>query len=359
MVPTGDLCHRDKRLLTLLGRDPDISHSSLLEATGYQCGSTISKKKRELAEEGYLKGPYYYINLNAIGQNELFDIYADIRFDVSDYDLVFNLLQAIKCWRWIFPALQGDRFFVYFQCNYHTQIARLLNLLKKEGTITYHFYSSQNRWIVKNPDFFGKEILSYDNLFSACGLPDMTYPSKKIDKPLRTLDIRMMGYLQVRSLDINSICAFEKKYGYAWKKNQIKYSIHKLIKQKIAERKHYNIAPYPRCTCFSFLLLVKGKTRSQTLQVMTNLGRTCRVYRTYTLARDMGIMLCWANVLNIPDFLQAFENIDDIWVKSYQLKAITTPYIKKQSFDLENFDLKTQRWVFPYHEYEEEIENML
>lgn len=360
VVPiTGDLGYREKTLLTLLGSDPGIPNRYLLEVTGYRCGTTISKKKKELKEMGYLRGPYYSINLNAVGQNELFDIYTDIAFDTSNYNLVHELIQAIGCWRWIFPAIQGDRFFVYFQCNYHTQIARLLNLLKKEGIIEYTFYSSQNRWIVENPDFFGKEILSYENLSATCELPDLKYPPEKVDKPCRRLDIRMMAYLQVQSLDMKYFRACEKDYGYTWRKNQIKYSIQKLIKHAIAERKHYNIAPYPRDTCFSFLLLVKGKNPFQALKIMRNLGKNCRVYKTYTLTGIMGIMLCWANAKNIPNFLSAFEDANDVWVKAYQLKAHNTPYMMKQSFDVENFDLETQRWIFPYQEYQTNIEQIL
>lgn len=360
VVPIDDLSNKEKVLLTLLGRDPDIPSRQLLEATGYQCATTLSKKKRTLYKKGYIRGPYYHINLNAVGHNELFDIYADIHFDASDYDLVFNLIQAIKCWRWIFPAIQGDRFFVYFQCNYYTQIAHLLNILKKEGLITCNFYSSQNRWIGENPDFFGKEILSYDNLFAECKLPQMNYPSKEVERAWRLLDIKMMAYLQVRSVDTKFIRTFEQEfYGSSWRKNQIKYSIRKLIEHNIAERKHYNVAPYPRDKCFSFLLFVETEDITKTLQVMANLGRGCRVYKAYTLAGETGIMLSWASALNMPCFLSAFEDMDDVWVRVYQLKTHKTPYMMKQSFSVKNFDIETQRWIFPYQEYEREIESLL
>lgn len=328
--------------------------------TGYKYEPAISKKKRELYKRGYLRGPYYHINLNAVGKNEIFDIYADIHFDTEYYDLVFNLIKAIGCWRWIFPALQGDRFFVYFQCNYHAQIAQLLNVLKKEGIIEHTFYSSQNQWIVENPDFFGREIISYDNLFSECPLPEMKYSHQKIEKTWRQLEIRIMGYLQVKSVDIGTILKYERDfYGYIWKKSQIKYAIQKLVEYHIAERKHYNVAPYPRDTCFSSLLFVLAETPSKTVQVMENLGKSCRVYRAYTLAGETGIMLCWASVRNIPEFLSAFENIDEVWVRAYQLKSHTTRYMGRQSFDVSNFDLQTQRWIFPYHEYEKNIEHLL
>ena len=347
-------------MLALLGRDPDAPTGTLIEATGYRCQSTISRKKKDLSRRGYLRGPYYHININTIGKNELFDVYADIEFDVSDYDLVFNLIQAIKCWRWIFPTIQGDRFFVHFQCNYFPQVARLLNFLKKEGIIDYTFYSSQNRWIGDNPDFFGKEILSYDNLLSECELPDMTYPSYKIEKTWRWLDLKILAYLQVKSIDINSIQKFERDFfGNPLKREQIKYCIHKLVEYGVAERKHYNVSPYPRSKCFSSLLFLKAKHPSETLTIMGNLGRNSRVYKAYTLAGEMGIMLFWISVQNMPGFLSAFETMDDVWVKAYQLKTHDTKYMIKQSFSVDNFDLENQRWIFPYQIYQEEIERIL
>lgn len=360
VVPIDGLSSKEKVLLTLLGRDPDIPSRELLEATGYQCATTISKKKKDLYKRGYMRGPYYHINLNAVGQNELFDIYADIEFDASDYNLVFNLIQAIKCWRWIFPAIQGDRFFVYFQCNYYTQVAHLLNILKKEGIIDYNFYSSQNRWMGENPNLSGKEILSYENLFAECELPQMSYPFKKIIKPWRQLDVKIMAYLQVRSVDTKFIHKFEQDfYDCSWKKNQIKYSIRKLIEYDIAERKHYNVAPYPRDKCFSFLMFVETKDITKTLQAMVNLGRGCRIYKAYTLAGETGIMLSWASAQNMPGFLSAVEDMDDVWVRAYQLKTHNTPYMVKQSFSVKNFNIENQRWIFPYQEYEREIEHLL
>jgi len=355
-----DLSSREKTLLTLLGKDPDTLSKILLDATGYQYQATLSRKKKELHKKGYIRGPYYHINLNAVGNNELFDVYTDIQFDVSDYDFVFKLIQGIRCWRWIYPALQGDRFFVYFQSNYYTQISRLLHLIKKEGVIDYSFYSSQNRWVGENPDFFGEEMLSYDNLFEQCELPEMNYPYQPISKAWKPIDIRIMGYLQVRPCNIDSIQEFEQKsYGTMWKKNQINYRIQKLINYKIAERKHYNIAPYPRDKCFSFLLFVETADPVVTLQVLRNLGRRCRVYKAYTSAGETGILLCWVSIRNMPTFLSGLEDMEEIWIKAYQLKAHTSPYMVKQSFDVSNFDPQSQRWIFPYKEYRDCINHLL
>jgi DNA-binding Lrp family transcriptional regulator len=351
----SDLSHREKTLLTLLGKTPDISYEELKKATGYQWESTISKKKKILEAMGYIRGPYYHMNLHAVGENELFDIYALVSLDTSDYDLVFRMIKAIGCWKWIFPAIQGDRFFVYFQANYYSQISRLLGLLKRAGIIDYEFYSSQNRWIVQNPDFFGDDLLRYDTLFLEGQLPSLHYPPTP-RLYWRQLDIRMMGYLQVRSLDVNFIQSFEEHYfRYSWKKDQIKYSIRKLIKNGIAERKHFNISPYPREECFSFLLLITTTENTATERVMKNLGSGCRIYKAYTLAGNTGIMLSWASARNIPLFLGALEDRDDVWVRAYQLKTHTTPYMIKQSFDIRNFNLENQRWIFPYHEYEQTI----
>ncbi len=351
----SDLSRREKTLLTLLGKDPDTPSAVLMEETGYRWASTVSKKKKSLETRGYIRGPYYHMNLNAVGENELFDIYTLISFDVAQYDTVFRLIEAIKCWKWIFPAIQGDRFFVYFQANYYSQISRLLGMIKKAGIIEYEFYSSQKKWIVQNPDFFGQDLLRYDILFRNRQLPSLCYPPRP-RLTWRQIDIRMMGYLQVRSLDINVIQESERDYfGYEWKRNQIKYSIRKLITHGIAERKHYNISPYPREECFSFLLLVSTPQIPATETVMANFGDGCRIYKAYTLAGNTGIMICWTSPRNIPRFLTAVEDREDVWIRAYQLKTHSTPYMVKQSFDVENFDIENQRWIFPYHIYEQDI----
>jgi DNA-binding Lrp family transcriptional regulator len=355
----SDLSDKEKALLTLLGKDPDIPYTILKKKIGYRWESTLSKKKKILERRGYIKGPYYHMNLHAVGENELFDIYALISFDVADYDLVFQLVKAIRCWKWIFPAIQGDRFFVYFEANYYSQISKLLGIIKAAGIIEYEFYSSQNRWIVQNPDFFGPDLLRYDALFNDCQLPCLSYPhTPRIT--WRQLDIRMMGYLQVRSLDITAIQRSEEVYfGHTWKKNQIKYSIRKLINTGIAERKHYNISPYPRSDCFSFLLLVSTPHAVTTKRVMNNFGAGCRIYKAYTLTGNTGIILSWTSTRNIPRFLSTMEEKEDIWIRAYQLKTHHTPYMVKQSFDIENYDLQNQRWIFPYQVYEQAIQDIL
>ncbi|MBU7032874.1 MAG: hypothetical protein HXS53_10110 [Theionarchaea archaeon] len=350
-----DLSQREKKMLTLLGKDPDISYEAMKKATGYRWESSISKKKKNLETLGYIRGPYYHINLHAVGKNELFDIYALVSFPPSKHDLVFRMIKAIRCWKWIFPAIQGDRFFIYFQANYYSQISRLLGLLQKAGVIEYEFFSSQNRWIVQNPDFFGDDLLRYDSLFLNGSLPSLDYPLTS-RLTWRQLDIRMMAYLQVRSLDATFIQSFEKQnFEYSWKKDQIKYSIRKLVNNGIAERKHYNISPYPRHECFSFLLLITTNEKFATERAMKNFGSGCRIYKAYTLAGTTGIMLSWTSPRNIPPFLAALEERDDIWVRAYQLKTHTTPYMVKQSFETENFDLEHQRWTFPYQEYEQTL----
>ena len=197
---------------------------------------------KELREAGYIRGPYYHINLNAVGKNRIYNIFTEIRFNPKQYDTVFQLINCIDCWEWILPTIQGDTLFVVFRADYYSYLTRLLTLVKNAGFIEYQAYSSQNRWFVQNPDFFGETFPSLTDLFEEVTI-DLAYPERTLDTPLRFIDLKVMQYLQVRTCNISEIQRIQKReYGQFWRRNQIKYAIEKIIDAGIAERKHYNLS---------------------------------------------------------------------------------------------------------------------
>jgi YD repeat-containing protein len=250
----------DRNLLTLLGENSSLPRSQLQHQLQYKRVSTVSNKIKTLRKAGYIRGPFYHFNLNAVGKNRIYNILAEIRFDPRKYDTVFELITCIDCWEYVFPTIQEDTLFVVFRSNYYAYLARLLSIIKNAGFIEYEVCSSQNRWFVQNPNFFGIIFPPVSNITKDITI-DLAYPKKIHDVEWRFIDLQVMQYLQAITCNISEIQRIEKReYGRFWRRNQIKYSVEKIINAGIAERKHYNIYPYAWGKNYGFLLLVEGDT---------------------------------------------------------------------------------------------------
>lgn len=353
------LTESEKNLLTIIGKDPSISRSTLQYKVKYKRSSTLSTKMNDLMEKGYIKGPYYYINLNAVGKNRIHNTFAEIRFNPEQYDVVFDVITCIDCWEWIFPTIQGDTFFAFFRSNSTMYLNRLFNKVKDTGLIEYKSYTSQARWIVQNPDFFGNTFPDVSHVFDDI-TTDMQYPEKTHNITWQFIDLKVMQYLQVKTCSIAEIQKIEKKvYDRFWRRSQIKYSMKKIADARVAERKHYNISPYPRGECSPFLLVVEGD-RDHVLPFIVNFGKGCRMYKTYTLCEDSGFVLCWASPQVGPALMKELDSLrPHIQTRCLQLKSAGHEDTLKKSFNEEHFNLETQQWVFPFKKYEEEIEKIV
>ncbi len=349
----------EKKLLTLIGKNPSFPRSNLQHELKYKRASTLSNKMSDLRKSGYIRGPYYHINLNAVGTNRIYNTLAEIQFDPEQYDSVFQLITRIDCWEWIFPTIQGDTIFAFFRSNYSMYLTRLLNILKNAGLIIYRSYSSQNRWFVHNPDFFGSIYPEMTGLFEEVTL-DLVYPERTRDINWRPIDLRMMQYLQVRTCSMSEIQRIEKKEREQfWRRRKIKYSIEKIIRAGVAERKHYNIAPYPRGEFYAFLLLVEGDGQD-VLKFIVNFGKGNRIYKTYTMCKDMGFVWCWTSPQVGPELMKRLDNLRPrIQTRCLQLKSVGHHDTLKISFNEEHFNCEKQQWEFPFKQYEEEIEKIL
>ena len=352
-----NLTEEEKKLLTFIGEDSSLSSSQLLNQLQYKRVNTVSKKMSDLRKAGYILGPYYHINLNAVGTNRICNVLAEIRFDPKQYDAVCELVSCIDCWEWIFPTIQGDTLFCTFRVNYYTHLTRLLSLLQDEGFIEYEVCSSQNRWFIQNPNFFGSIFPDITNLFTDVSI-DLPYPQRTDDIEWRFIDLKVMQYLQVKTCSISEIQRIEKRvYGRFWKRNRIKYTIEKIINAGIAERKHYNISPYPRKRCYAFLLQVEGDT-TDVLQFIANFGKGCRMYKIFTMCKDMGFVLYWTSPLVGPELMVILERVyPRIQTRCLQLKSFY--HAQRKSFNDEHFDFEKQRWIFPFTQYKEQIETVM
>lgn len=354
MIPESE-----KNLLTLLGENPSLSRSQVQYELKYKRASTLSRKIGYLRKAGYIMGPYYHINLNVVGKNPVYNTFAEIQFNPDEYAIMFELIKCINCWEWIFPTIQGDAIFVFFRSNYYMYINRLLNILKDAGLISYRSYSSQNRWVVQNPTFSGSVYPQFTSLFDDVTI-DLSYPQRTRDILWRFIDLRMMQYLQVKTCNMSEIQRIENKvHQRFWRRSEIKYSIKKIIHAGAAERKHYNISPYPREKCYAFLLSIEGDNQD-VLRFIVNFGSGCRIYKTYTMCKDRGFVWCWTSPQVGPELMKRLDDLRPrVQIRCLQLKSVGHSDTFKKSFNEEHFNFEKQQWEFPFKKYEEKIRKML
>ncbi len=353
------LTETEKKLLTIIGENSSFSSSNLQHKLNYKRLSTLSIRMSDLRKVGYIRGPYYHINLNAVGKNPVYNTFAEIRFSPQQYYGVFELLTSVDCWEWIFPTIQGDTFFAFFRSNSSMYITRLLNIMKEAGLLEYTSYSSQTKWVVRNPDFSGSIYPQIAVLFEEVDI-DLVCPERTHDIEWRLIDLKVMQYLQVKTCSVSDIQRIEKRvYGRLWRRNEIKYSIEKIIKGGVAEGKHYNISPYPRDQCYAFLLLIKGEN-PDVMRFIANFGEGSRMYTTFTMCKDMGFIWCWTSPQLGPWLMKTLDSLRPrIQARCLQLKSAGYGDTLKKSFNEEHFDLEKQQWIFPFKKYEEGIEEIL
>lgn len=361
MTKIKKLNRKEKQILNILGKDPNASVKELMDATGYKWPSTVSQKIDKFEKMGYLrKGPYYDLNLSSVGRNQLYYVYTDIRFSSENRDLIFNLIKQFECWRWIYPTIDTNRFLVHFQVNHYNQIGKLFTPLKEEGILSYEMLTSQNRWILFNPDFFGKEIPVLKEPDLDRPLPEITYPDLNVSMGWREVDLRLMQYLQIRTDNLRKIQRMEyKMYGNFWEYHQLKHSYRKITESGIVCTKSHHLNPYPLDECSTLLLFLECKDHTFLLQLMHQFAEEGRIHKSYTLAGDTGLMFLWASPLFMLNLLRYFDEFPDLEVKVAPLRTHSSRYLDKQSFHAEHFDVETQRWVFPYSKYEKDVQATL
>ena len=348
---------KEKQILNILGKNPNIVVKDLTIATGYKWSSTISQKIDKLEKFGYFrKGPYYDLNLSSVGKNQLYSVYVDIRLPSHYRDIVFNLIKQFECWRWIFPTIDTNRFFVGFQVNHYNQIGKLLNLLREKNIISYDMFTSQNRWVLANPDFYGKDVPELKDPDMDRSLPEISYPDLTLDIVWKEVDLRLMQYLQILTDNLRKIQKLEyQKYSNFWKYHQLKHSFAKIVNSGIVCGKSYHVRPYPLRECSTLLLFLESKDHEFLLHLMHQFAEGGRIHKVYTLAGDTGLMFLWASPRFMLNLMHYFDEFPDLEVTVSPLRTHDSKYSAKQSFHAEHFDLENQRWVFPYSKYENEV----
>jgi DNA-binding Lrp family transcriptional regulator len=361
MSRAGKINDKEKKILNILGKRPNVSVKELLVATGYKWPSTISQKLDKFEKLGYLRrGPYYDINLSAVGENQLYFVYGDIRFPSRNRDIVLESIKIIECWRWIYPTIDANRFFVLFQVNHFNQIGKLLSILKDADMISYELFASRNRWIIRNPDFFGDEIPLLEDPDVSIDPPDLSYPELHLSIRWREIDLRLMQYLQIFTDNLRLIQKKEyQDFSNFWKYHQLKHSYRKIMESGIVTSTSHHLRPYPIDECSTLLLIIESENTDLVLYLMDQFAQKGRIHKSFSRAGKTGLMFLWASPKFMLNLLKYFDEFRDLEVRVAPLRTHNSRYLAKQSFHAEHFDIETQRWTFPYAQYEEKIEELI
>lgn len=307
-----------------------------------------------------VKGPYYDLNLGAVGENQIYNVYTNIAFNPEDREFVFTVLKSIPGCRWVYPYTGLDRFICYFQVNHYKHIGKLLKILHKKKLIRYQLFATRYKWIKQNPNFFGSPIPTEKGLCDPCILPDISYPVLRTEARWTITDLIVMQYLQVLSDSPIEIARYEYKQCHnRLTYNQIKYSIQKIKKYHIIESKDYHISPLPREHCSTMLLLLSYDKKKELLKIMENFGRGCLLHKTYTLAGTTGIMFLWTYPEATPNILDVFDSVDSLYSRMYFLRRHSTSHLLSFSFEPELFNIDDQRWEYPSLRTQTTVEELI
>jgi len=350
----------EAKILNIIGKTADVPNEEIADAVQYKRTDTVSRKLKKFDNLNIIKGPYYDINLNAVGENQLYNIYSIVEFDPENRNLIFEIFKAIPGRRWIFPFTDLDRFFVYFQCNHYRPVGTLMKNICKKKLIQYELFTSRYKWIKRNPDFFGLSVPTMEELLNTCKLPDMSYKNIRPEVKWNSTDLTVMQYLQVWSDSPIEIARREYKwFGKFLSYDNIRYSIKKIKNHGIIESKDYHISPLPREQCSTILLLLSSTKRKTLLRIMENFGKGCRLHKSYTLAGDTGIVFLWVLPEAATNMLDIFDRINFLDSRMYFLRSHETPYLYQFSFEPQMFNIDKQRWEFHSLKVQKEIEELI
>lgn len=354
-----DVHENDKIIMNMLGRNADTPLSELLKRTKYKRKSSVYKRIRNLREEEYLFGPYFDINYNVIGKNKLFSVFVFADYNLHVKELVLEAMKTINCWTMIYPVRTAESYIGIYQVNNWNYIASLFNLMKKWGWLkSYSVHKSEHRRLIQNPNFFGDFLPPPDYCIPDEEYPPYSYEDVETDFKFSKIDLIIIKHLSRQTCHLSRIRDLEYQYyGLKLKYQDLKSSYEKLETSGVLIKKIYLMFPLPANMCTFFFLYSKGKNLESHLRMIANFGKDLRLTKTVTVFGKEVITYFSAHPLLEGKILGLLENTD-IYANVYGIKSYPSTELLVQTFNDDYFDVDNQRWVFPYLEFKEEINEL-
>lgn len=356
------LTEREKELLTILGKSPEMSMKELVNRTQYRRVSSVIKKLEQFKEQGMVLGPFHVVNYGKLCKNPFCVMICIIEFSQS-YKTVIEYLKLIEPLRMVYPVLSSHKELLnakYFSSN-NAAMVSLLQLLKDNNIITdYITRAYSNKMVIENPNFFGDINPSLDNLLDPCDISDLSFGCH--DTNWSECDISILPYLKRGHKDgkLIEILRAEKKLDKTWTYHQVKYSHKKMVENGLIE-KVYLIFPFFYSQCVDFNLFVKTEDTNMTQRILCNFARGSRVAKEYVLCEDWGYVGFASHPQFLTGLMNKLDKIDEIKEKElYQLRSISDEESHfSQPPELKYFDFDKQTLEYPYHVYKEKIKEKL
>lgn len=349
----------EKKLLTVLGKNPEFSVKELTDHTPYKWESSVARKIRTLKEQNYIMGPTYFLDCGKLCKNPFHKLTCFVELN-QNKKTVMEYLQLIKPLEWTYPVLSSRKELLGFAIlsSNDIEIEALLHLLKMYGVISdYVIRVRAHKMILENPNFFRDSVPSLDALCDPNEFPDISYGCHTTD--WTQCDIRVLSYLygNTENISLIDIMREEKQvYGKKWGYDQIKYAYRKMCEKNLIE-KVYFVHPYPLQECADFYLFLKTDDITITKNIVYNFGRDHRMHREYTICDEWGLIGCICHPLFVVNLLHKLDQIPEITQKElYHLRSYPpgVSFVNQHStFDC--FDIDTQTLEYPYHEFREKI----
>ncbi|MBU7012096.1 MAG: hypothetical protein HXS46_15535 [Theionarchaea archaeon] len=353
----------EKGLLTVLGRNPDISLKELVNRSNYKRKSSIIRKINQFKEKDFLWGPVYKFDCGKLCKNPLYSLFCIIELG-KNYKTVLEYLKLIEPLIWVYPVLSSHKkvLSAEFLSSNIAEVQALLHLLKDHNIITgYIVRARRHRVVRENPDFFGDPVPSLDNLFNPCNLTDISLGHH--DTEWNECDIATLSYLHggYKSIKLIEILKKERKlHNREWKYTQIKYSYEKMCRKKLINKIYY-IRPYPLHQCADFYLFLKTEDIELTKTILCNFAKGGRIRREYSLLDDWGLIGCICHPSFSIGLMHRLDQIEEITEKElYHVRSFPPGmrYMGGHS-EFEYYDVKTQTLEYPYHIFKERIKEKL
>ena len=359
MFINKDIPENDKIILNNLGENADTPISDLLAHTKYRRKSSVYNRIQKLREDKYLYGPYFDINYNAIGSNKLYSVFVFVEYDLPRKDVVLEAMRAINCWIMIYPIRTAEGYLGIYRCNNWNYISSLFKLMKQWGWLKdYTVHKSEHRWIRQNPSFFGDLMPPLSYRIPEGELPQYRYEDLETHVEFTKTDLTILKYLSLRTCHLTKIRDLEYQlFGAKLRYHDLKRSYEKLKETGILIEKLYVIFPLPLDLCALFFLVSRGKNFESHLKMITSFGKDLRLNKTLIVVGREVISYFIAHPLLEGKILGILED-NTKYANIYGVKTYPSNELSTQSFNDRYFDFDSQKWIFPYFGFREEIKKL-
>jgi hypothetical protein len=353
----------EKKLLTAIGRYPDLSHRALLDCTTYKQVKTIPRKMAQFKEQDILWGPVYLVDYGKLCKNPLHRLFCVVEVN-RNYKTVISYLQLIEPLIWVYPVLSSHKELLCagVLSSDDAKVEALLRILKDHDIIAgYRIRARQHQLVIENPDFSGDPLPLLDNVLAPCDIPDISFQPHDTD--WSECDIRTLSYLQggYTSKKIIDIMRKERTlHNRVWTYEQIRYSFKKMVTHSLV-KKSYLVFPYPLDQCADFYLFLKTGDIYVTQQMLCNFAKGERIHREYTLYGDWGLIGCICHPQFVVGLMHELDRLEEIEKKElYHLRSFPpgTQYVGEHA-EFDYFDVDTQIMEYPYQVFRENIKGKL